>query len=401
MKKLLSSALIALGLAMPAHAEGYYEGKTITYIIATNPGGNYDAYGRLIGRHLEKVLGAKRVVFKNIPGAGHIIGANTIHAAKPDGLTIGTFNTGLIYAQLLQAPGLQFDLEQMSWVGKAASDMRAIVLGTNSGLSSIEDLIDSDTPILFAGAGVGSASFTETMMLKDGLDLNIEMIPGYNGNEGEMAILRGEVAGQVSSYDSLKPFVDAGSGYFALMIGGDAEPQARDYATTEKGKAIVSLIDATSNLGRLTAAPPGVPEDILAELREGYMTVMQDPEFLEQAAKLGLSIDPSTGEEVATMIHAALQQSPETLAIISEAMNVEVPTLRVESPLNALEDSNKVITFMAGDEEIKAKISGSRTKITVDGAESDRDALKLGMLCTIEFDPNHEENEPSMMDCAN
>lgn len=400
MKKLVTAALAALGLAAPAHADGYFDGKTVTYIIATSPGGNYDAYGRLIGRYLEDELGAQRVVFKNLPGAGHIIGANTIHASKPDGLTIGTFNTGLIYAQLLKAGGLQFTLDDMSWIGKAASDRRAIVLGNNSGLASFDDLVTSTEPVLFAGAGIGSASFTETMMLKDGLDLNIEMIPGYNGNEGEMAILRGEVAGQVSSHDSLKPFVDAGNGYFALTIGGDAEPQAIQYAKTDKGRAIINLIDATSNLGRLTAAPPGVPEDILQELRDAYMAVMTNPDFLADANKLGLSIDPAPGEEVAQMIQAALQQSPETLKIISNAMNTEVPTMSVESELLSLEDSNKIITFMAGDQEITAKISGSRTTITIGGSAAERDQLATGMTCKIEFDPNHEENEPSVIDCA-
>ncbi|WP_212524380.1 tripartite tricarboxylate transporter substrate-binding protein [Actibacterium sp. MT2.3-13A] len=399
MKKFMVAAVLLASSITPGWADGYFKGKTITYIIATNPGGNYDAYGRLIGRHLEGKLGAKSVVFKNIPGAGHIVGANTLHSSKPDGLTIGTFNTGLIYSQLLQTEGLNFDLGEMSWIGKAASDMRSVVLSSNSGLKSFEDLLNSEKKVLFAGAGIGSASFTETMMLRDGLDLNIEMIPGYNGNEGEMAMLRGEVAGQVSSYDSLRPFVEAGNGFFALLVGGDKQPQAIDYAKTEKGKAIVSLIDATSNLGRLTAAPPGVPADVLEELRDGYMAVLEDPAFLAEAEKLGLSIQGVRGDKVAEMIQAALQQSPETLKIISAAMNVEVPTLKVRSDILSLEDSNKIIEFNAGDQKVKAKISGSRTKVTVGGAEADRKQLVVGMNCAIEFDPNHEENEPSVIAC--
>jgi tripartite-type tricarboxylate transporter receptor subunit TctC len=105
MKNFILTTAIASVLAIPAYAEGYYSGKTITYIIATSPGGGYDAYGRLIGQNLGEKLGASKVLFKNLPGAGHIIGANTLYAAKPDGLTIGTFNTGLIYAQILNQPG--------------------------------------------------------------------------------------------------------------------------------------------------------------------------------------------------------------------------------------------------------------------------------------------------------
>ena len=79
-------------------------------------------------------------VVKNVPGAGHIVGANTIYASKPDGLTIGIFNTGLIYNQVLGAAGVKFDLDKMSWVGKAASDPRVITVGTSSPIKTFKDL---------------------------------------------------------------------------------------------------------------------------------------------------------------------------------------------------------------------------------------------------------------------
>ncbi len=48
--------------------------------------------------------------------------------AKPDGLTIGMFNTGLIYDQLIKRDGVMFDLTKFSWIGKAADDTRALML---------------------------------------------------------------------------------------------------------------------------------------------------------------------------------------------------------------------------------------------------------------------------------
>ncbi|MGB8624181.1 MAG: tripartite tricarboxylate transporter substrate-binding protein, partial [Paracoccaceae bacterium] len=298
MKTLLTAVALASAIAMPAWAEGFFKGKTLTYIIATNPGGGYDTYARLIGGYLEKKLGADKVIYKNLPGAGHIIGANTLYAAKPDGLTIGTFNTGLIYAQILEQEGVQFDLTNFSWIGKAASDPRVVVLSNDSGLKDFQALIDSKETVNFAASGVGSASYNETKMLIDGLDMSVKMIPGYQGNEGEMAMLRGEVAGQVGSESSLAPFVEAGNGFMAVGIGGDVKPQAIEFARTDKAKSIVNLIGALSNLGRLTAAPPGVPDDVLEELRDGYMAVMNDPDFLADAKKLGRPIDPARGDDV-------------------------------------------------------------------------------------------------------
>lgn len=400
MKKFLATLTVASVMALPVWAQGYFEGKTITYIIATDPGGGYDAYGRLIGRHLEQKLGAEKVIYKNLPGAGHIVGANTLAASNPDGLTIGTFNTGLIYAQILQRDGIAFDLSKMSWIGKAAADARAIILGTNSGLKSFDELLASKETVNFAATGIGSASFTETKMLKDAFDLNIKLIPGYNGNEGEMAMLRSEVAGQVGSYGSLKPFIDTGNGFAAVAIGGGLQPQAIDYAKTDKARSIINLIDAMSNMGRLTAAPEGVPAPVLDELRDAYMAVMADPEFLAEAEKLGLPIDAARGDKVAELVNAALQQTPETVEIIASALEVEIPMTKVTSKLLSLEDGNKVVEFNSGDEVIKSKISGSRTAITINGAEGDRKALVVGMTCEIEYDPKHEEFEPKSMACS-
>src|ERR1700740_1388210 len=103
MSRIVSMFMVCLSVAAAARADEsaqqFYKGKTITYIVATTPGGGYDTYGRLIARYLQKYFSGSRVIVKNVPGAGNIIGANEIYASRPDGLTIGMFNTGLIYDQ--------------------------------------------------------------------------------------------------------------------------------------------------------------------------------------------------------------------------------------------------------------------------------------------------------------
>lgn len=402
MRGLLKLAVlgIALAVAGTAHAAEFYKGKTITYIVATSPGGGYDTYARLIAKHLEKHLGAK-VLVKNVPGAGHIVGTNTLAAAKPDGLTIGTFNTGLIYAQILGREGVQFDLRAFEWIGKAAADPRALVLGTESGLKTYDDLAAVSKPVKFATSGVGSASYTDTQLIRSALDLKIEVVPGFNGNEGELAMLRGEIAGQVGSMSSLQSFVDNGYGTFALVVGGGADgvPRAREKATTDKGKQIIALVQAMSELGRLTAAPANTPAERVAELRAAYEKALSDPALLAEAEKLGIPIEPAYGETVANLVNEALNQSPETVEIIAAAVEVEIPLVTVKTPLTEVSDDGKVIKFNSGDAAVKAKVSGSRTQITINGAEAKRKQLKAGMVCEIAYDPKHEDNEPKTMAC--
>ena len=119
--------------ARASEASDFYKGKTLTWMVSTGPGGGHDFYARLIARHMAKFIPDTTIIVKNVPGAGHIIGANTVYLSKPDGLTIGSFSTGLVYAQLVEMQGIQFDLAKMSWIGKAASDSRVMMVTKKSG----------------------------------------------------------------------------------------------------------------------------------------------------------------------------------------------------------------------------------------------------------------------------
>lgn len=320
---LVAAVLIFAGPAAAADSQ-IFSGKTVTYIVATTPGGGYDTYGRLIARYLQIHLPGSRFLVKNVPGAGNIIGANTIYASRPDGLTIGMFNTGLIYDQLIHREGVQFDLTKFSWIGKAADDTRGLLIATNSPYRNIRDLLAAKAPIKFAASGVGAASYNDTRILADALHLNVQIVNGFTGNEGEMSMLRGEVAAQVGTVDSLKEFVAGGHGYWALALSGNANalpgvPRMSDYVTDERGKKLLALLQALSELGRLTAGPPGIPANILAAERDAMTAVMRDPAFLADAKKLGLPIDYAPGDVVAEKLKAAMNQPPETVEALKRA----------------------------------------------------------------------------------
>ncbi len=319
----VSAAIVSASL-LAANSD-YYQGKNVTYIVATNAGGGYDAYARLIGGYLEEYLNADHVIIRNVPGAGHIVGANTLARSKPDGLTIGTFNAGLIYGQLLGKKAMRFDLREFGWIGKAAGEPRAIIVSEKCQIKTIEDMIAADEPVIFAGAGIGSASYADTRLLSEALGLNTKIIPGYGGTEGEMAMMRGEICAQVASTSSVQGFVDAGYGSYILAIGGDIDgvPNAMEYARSDRARQIVELVSALAQLGRITAAPPGIPEAQLNALRAAYKAALEDPALLAEADKKGRPIDPAFGDDVKQLVVAALEQTPETIQIITRALGAE------------------------------------------------------------------------------
>jgi len=322
------SAAVALAnlCAAPARAQSvpgadHYNGKTVSYIVATAPGGNYDTYGRLIAEFMQRSLPGSTFVVRNMPGAGHLIGANALYASKPDGLTIGTFNTGLIYTQLAGHKGIKFDLKDMSWIGKASTDPRVIAVAAQSSIKTFADIAASKDTLNFATSGPGGANYVEILGLAATMKLPIKMLSGYNGTEDQLAMRRGEIAGTIASRSAFEQFVKNGYGRFVAQFGGSETdvPQMSALVKGEEATRLVQLITVQGDIGRLTAAPPAVPAAQLATLRAAYRAALEDPDLMARAKKSDMPIEPSYGEDVARAVATALQQPPRVVELLKEA----------------------------------------------------------------------------------
>jgi tripartite-type tricarboxylate transporter receptor subunit TctC len=398
--------LAATAIANPgltAGAADYFKGRKVTYIVATTPGGGYDFYARLTTRHMKRFMAKTTFVVVNRPGAGHVIGANLIYRAKPNGLTIGTFNTGLIYAQLIGRKGIRFDLNKFSWIGKAAADPRMVATGAHLRFKSIRDFQGGAAPHKFGASGIGSSAYNEAIMLSKAFGLNIKLIPGFGGTRSQLAIMRGELVGMMGGRSSVRGFVDAGKGRYVLQIGGAPVPgvaQAKDLAETADAKAIVALIGSQAELARFTAGPPKIRKGRLAVLRTAYRKALESKELRAQAKTAKRPIEPLYGADVATRVKAAFRQTPTTIALVRQVLSTKAPTVRVRrTKIATLTPDGRWVTYKDGSgKSVKSKISGSRTKITVNGKKVKRKALKLGMSCDITYKPG-KRNEPTMMKC--
>ncbi|MGE0651416.1 MAG: Bug family tripartite tricarboxylate transporter substrate binding protein [Alphaproteobacteria bacterium] len=399
------AAALAGGVATVAAADeaDYFKGKTITYIVATTNGGGYDFYARMVSRHMARFMPGTTFAVVNRPGAGHVVGANLIYASRPNGLTIGTFNTGLIYAQLVGKPGIKFDLRRMSWIGKAASDPRMVVTGANLPFKSILDFRKAGPPFRFGASGIGSAAYSETIMLTRAFDLNVRIIPGYGGTHSQLAILRGELVGMMGGESSVQGFVKGGKGRAILQIGGKPEagvPLARDLPTSPEGKALIALISSQAELSRFTAGPPEIPTARLAVLRKAYKQALESKEFNEQASKADKPVDPGFGDNVEEVVKAAFDQTPATIALLKDVLGRKPDATTVPgAKLTYVSEDGRSITFVDADgKTVASKVSGSRTKIEVAGKTANRKELKAGMTCDIAYTPG-TNNEPKTIDC--
>ena len=400
-----AGALIITGLLVsPSLAQSgadFFRGKTVTYIVATAAGGGYDLYGRLISEYMQRHLPGSTFIVKNVPGAGNLVGTNLLYASKPDGLTIGTFNTGLIYAQMIDREGIRFDLTKMSWIGKASSDPRVITINAQSPIKSFAEFMAVKQPLNFSTGGIGGSAYIETMMLTQALKLPVKMLSGYYGGDDYMAMRRGEVMGTIASRSTWEQFVSNGYARFIAQIGGTTKdvPQLRDLVpdADEKAKALIALVQSQGDLQRFTAGPPGIPQDRLDALRAAYKKALEDPELQAKAAKLDRPVDPAYGDEVLEAVKVALKQPPETIALLKQTLAAAEGTTppTVKGAVTEWDGRAKIAIKLAEGDTFRAEISGSRTEVTIAGQKSARENIKIGMNCSIEGSSGREAKSVS------
>src|SRR5437588_6472991 len=165
----LRVALAALLAALPLAAAAQFAGKTVTIVVGYKPGGGYDATARLLARHLPDHLpGKPTVIVQNMPGGNSIIAANHMYnVAKPDGLTIGTFNRNLPIAQLTRVQGVKYDMTKFAWIGSAANEATILAIRNELPYKNFDELRKAKEQVVIGSTGPGANTHDFPLPLKD------------------------------------------------------------------------------------------------------------------------------------------------------------------------------------------------------------------------------------------
>ena len=312
--------LVPLILGTPVLALGasYYEGKTLTIVVGYKPGGGYDRYARLYAKYLPKhIPGSPTIIIQNMPGANSIIAANHLYSvAKPDGLTIGTFNNALTTAQLTKVEGVKYDLTKFSWIGSAASDAVILVVRSDLPYKTFDDMRKAKE-IVIGTTGPGSSTHDFPSILKEFTGLNFKLVSGYSSSADVMlAIERKEADGRAGSYDSIKPFIDLGLVRPVIRNrisapGIEKLPVDEQLTKDPKGKAIMAVNAAPTSIYRPFVAPPGTPAEVMKVLRDAFANASKDKELLAEAKKSKMTIDFASAEEALKIVREVLSQPAE------------------------------------------------------------------------------------------
>ena len=323
-KHALLGALALLPLA--AAAQPNFAGKTITIIVGYKPGGGYDGTARMLARHLPKhIPGKPTVIVQNMPGGNSIIGANHMYnVAKPDGLTIGTFNRNLPIAQLTGVQGVKFDITKFAWIGSAANETTILAIRDDLPYKTFEELRKAKEPVVIGSTGPGANTYDFPLLLKDMLGLNFKIVSGYSSSADIMlAVERKEVDGRAGSYSSIQPFIDRKLVRPIIRARSTDKrlqqlPLDENFAPNPRAKAIMALRSAPEQIARPYVLPPGTPADIVKTMRDAFAATIADPATQAEAKKTQQDLEYTSGEEAAKILKEVLSQPKDIVAEFSK-----------------------------------------------------------------------------------
>jgi len=327
-------ALLTAGAQSQAQAqsvEEFYKGKTINLAIGFSVGGGYDLYGRHLARHMAKhIPGNPNIVPQNMAGAGSLRAANFIYTAAPkDGTAFGTFARTTGINPLLES-GATFDGTKFSWLGSVTDDVSLCVTWHTTAVKNWDDFLKK--PITLGGQGPSSEPDIFARLYKNVFDAPIKLVAGYPGtNEITLAMERGEVDGLCGlSWSTIKTRhaqwvrdkkinLIAQASFKKVPEIGDV-PLVIEQTKDQEKLQILKLFLAAQEMARPFAAPPGIPTDRKAALVAAFDATMKDPEYLADAKKLEIDVNPVSGKAIEDLLTELYATPKEVLKKASEAV---------------------------------------------------------------------------------
>jgi tripartite-type tricarboxylate transporter receptor subunit TctC len=324
-------ALILLGAIFffgpfnaPARAQSvaeFYSGKQIDLIVATETASVYDAWARMLARHIGKhIPGRPSIVPRNMPGAGHLRAASYAFSAAPqDGTAIITFSHNIPASFVMGNSAIKFDVAKFQWIGSPNLPGRICIIRSDAKVQKAADLFEQE--VIVAGTGPAAAISQTPRLLAGLLGMKFRLIEGYKGlNDAWIAIERKEVDSVCSTTEGMldghPTFLEEGKVRVLFNMEHKPVPAYRapsiyEFASTEEQRQILSFYGSTVEFGIPFAAPPGVPRDRVNVLRRAFDAVVADPEFLADTERAGMKVTRVTGEELTRQMDDLLAMPPE------------------------------------------------------------------------------------------
>jgi tripartite-type tricarboxylate transporter receptor subunit TctC len=332
---LFAAFFVALAGALPAAAQqslaDFYKSKGLKIMLGHPPGGSYDLYARLAAEFLPRYLpGNPTIIVEHKPGGGGVVATAWFYAQAPrDGSMISLFPETIPHTQILEPEVGKWKVQEMTYIGSFAPVNTAYVVRKGAPAKTPEEMKQKTN--IVGCTGVTAQSYQLPAMLKNLAGFKFNLVCGYpGGTENLLALSRGEVDLVSSAWNSLrashKHQIESGEMTPVIQSGLHRSPELKDVplmqelVSDEKTKKVLEFASAGSAIGRALLAPPQVPADRIAVLRDAFDKMVKDKDFLAAAEKRGAEIDPTPGAEVQKYAQQILDAPPNLVKAATAAM---------------------------------------------------------------------------------
>ena len=287
----------SLNTPSTTYAQHYFEGKTMTMVLGTAPGGRRDRIARTTARFLTQYIpGKPRVLVQNIPGGQGIPAQLKFNRGRTDGSMIAIVTSSDMEAPFFGTPGANYNPKDYVWVGALGTGKQRNILFTHkqAGFNSLEDLRSREVSL--GGRTVGHRAYLYGRLIAEVMGFKkVRWILGYSSPELFVAIERGEVDGRVNDaatvmrnrpdWFSEKLIVP----HVAMTIPKNLPPlddpllanipSIMQFAKTDLHRDIIQKLNTTDRLGGAVAFPPGTPDNIRRIVEKALLKLGKNPEF--------------------------------------------------------------------------------------------------------------------------
>jgi tripartite-type tricarboxylate transporter receptor subunit TctC len=300
----------------------FYQGKTISMVLASDAGGAADmrvkAFVAVLRKHIP---GNPSILVQYMPGGGGRKAANHVFAsARPDGLTIGAMLGGLVYSAVVGETGVLYDLDKFIYLGSPDSATQYVFFTRTDGELKTVEKLRSAQGVRIGSQNVGSWSHTIGRAFAYLVGMKEpKFVTGYSGPELDIALARGEVDGRANTADTVvrrnQEWIEKKLVNFHAILEipkGNKHPsfsavaQLESFAGSEKDHKLLAMLTRFRQTGLPYVLPPGTPKDRVQILQEAARKTFEDREFFKEYRKLA-------GEEPTPLTADGLEKAIKTL----------------------------------------------------------------------------------------
>ena len=335
--KLAALTIAAMAVAGSAHAQSvgkFYKGRTITWVVGSGAGGSYGLYARMVAPYLQKYIpGNPNIVIQHNPKGGGRQAANFVHnAAAKDGTVICMTQQNVPVFQVLQPAGIKFDVFKWNWIGNMATIRGVVAIWHEAPATTLSGA--AKTEVIMGASGKSSETYMNPTLTNSLLGTKFKVVAGYRGSRPLFkAMEQGEIHGFAISGLAFKlraqEWIKTKKIRFAAQTGLEADPDFPKVPVlwklgkTKRDREIFKLVATASKFGRALWAPPGVPPKRIEALRKAFDSAMKDPDFLAEAKKRRLPIEPVSAADLSALTRALAATDPETISAAKAALNYD------------------------------------------------------------------------------